>query len=83
MTNQPPGTWGQQGADSWISNQVTGAGFIAPGGTAIADYGAVDAVGVQTVYSIAIAATVTGPGWVEFMGKNPPVERIMHVRFPG
>jgi hypothetical protein len=83
MTNQPPGTWGQQGADSWISNQVAGAGFIAPGGTAIADYGAVDAVGVQTVYSIAIAATVTGPGWVEFMGKNLPVERIMHVRFPG
>lgn len=84
LGSDAPGTWGQQGLDSWITNQNPGGGYLAPGGTAIADYGAVDLVGTQIVYEVVNVQTVTGSGaFVKFAGVNGVVQRIMHIRFPG
>jgi len=78
LAGQPQGYWGQQGDDTfWSSNNQ-----IAPGGTGIAEYTSIDNVGVQQVWAVYIAASLTSGGSVTFYGKNA-AHRIMHVRFSG
>ena len=79
MTNQPPGSWGQGGADNWAGGALGG-----PGGTIVADYTADDVIGAHSVYAVvAIWQAQNSGAFVEFAGRNPPVERMMHIRFWG
>lgn len=77
LIGMPQGYYGQVGSDIFSPDQ------LAPGGNDIADYTSVDNVGVQTVWSVYIASSVSGAGAsVTFFGKNV-AHRMMHIRYPG